>query len=384
MDEKIYKINSDYYIKNIEIEIKIIPSINLDIFLPELGDQSRIIEVKDKIEKIDPVIWTKIRKYLNIYESPFRNLNYLKKPVSRAYYKLQEILIDFDINCYEDSFHIAESPGGFIQSIIEYRNKKKYDRDSKCFTVSLLDISNNDIPIYSQFIKNHKNVDIINTDRANWSGNITDINDVLDILKYIRFSKLMHNITLVTADGGINDKGVFNNKENAHINLFFCEITIALCTLNTRGTFILKIFDIYTTITRDLILLLTMLFEEVYITKPLTSRPTNSEKYIVCKYYKKKNFTVKMKNCFIKTIYSLKDDTIISRIFGDTADYTNINGQLKSINTIFCKNQAENIIKTLDFIKKNNFVNIHIDYSKNSNFNSKKDCLNSKWIEKYK
>ena len=29
-----------------------------------------------------------------------------------------------------------------------------------------------------------------------------------------------------------------------------------------------------------------MYFESVYITKPCTSRPANSEKYIVCKFFK--------------------------------------------------------------------------------------------------
>ena len=35
--------------------------------------------------------------------------------------------------------------------------------------------------------------------------------------------------------------------------------------------------------------LLNILFEEFYIFKPLTSRPTNSEKYIICKNFKDNN-----------------------------------------------------------------------------------------------
>jgi cap1 methyltransferase len=54
----------------------------------------------------------------------------------------------------------------------------------------------------------------------------------------------------------------------------------------TRGHFILKMFDVLTETSVHLLYLLFLFYDEVYIYKPKTSRPTNSEKYVICKYFK--------------------------------------------------------------------------------------------------
>jgi 23S rRNA U2552 (ribose-2'-O)-methylase RlmE/FtsJ len=52
------------------------------------------------------------------------------------------------------------------------------------------------------------------------------------------------------------------------------------------GHFVLKVFDTFSSSMIELMYLLTYLYEEVSITKPLTSRPANSEKYILCTKFK--------------------------------------------------------------------------------------------------
>ena len=47
------------------------------------------------------------------------------------------------------------------------------------------------------------------------------------------------------------------------------------------GTFVLKIFDIFTEPTIDFLYLLSSLYKNVFIMKPETSRIANSEKYII-------------------------------------------------------------------------------------------------------
>jgi hypothetical protein len=56
-----------------------------------------------------------------------------------------------------------------------------------------------------------------------------------------------------------------------------------LTCLKQGGHFVCKFFDILSEFTGDLVWLLYQLFDQVCITKPLTSRPANSERYIVCK-----------------------------------------------------------------------------------------------------
>ena len=54
-----------------------------------------------------------------------------------------------------------------------------------------------------------------------------------------------------------------------------------------KGTFVLKIFDIFNKLSVDIIYLLSYYYKKVFIIKPNTSRYANSEKYIVCMDYHK-------------------------------------------------------------------------------------------------
>ena len=55
------------------------------------------------------------------------------------------------------------------------------------------------------------------------------------------------------------------------------------------GHFVLKIFDIFEDCTIDILYLLNTFYEKVIVMKPYTSRYANSEKYIICKYFKYDN-----------------------------------------------------------------------------------------------
>ena len=55
-----------------------------------------------------------------------------------------------------------------------------------------------------------------------------------------------------------------------------------LRVLKKGGKFVLKIFDLFTDFSVDLVHLLYLHFEKISICKPYSSRPANSERYIVC------------------------------------------------------------------------------------------------------
>ena len=65
-----------------------------------------------------------------------------------------------------------------------------------------------------------------------------------------------------------------------------CQIAFAIAMQKTGGTFVLKIFDVFMQSTLDLLYILSICYERVFIIKPNTSRIANSEKYIVCKKFK--------------------------------------------------------------------------------------------------
>lgn len=64
--------------------------------------------------------------------------------------------------------------------------------------------------------------------------------------------------------------------------LFFCGTESHVLHI-LGGTFVCKFFDILEEFTGDLVWLLYQVFDTICITKPLSSRPANSERYIICK-----------------------------------------------------------------------------------------------------
>lgn len=68
--------------------------------------------------------------------------------------------------------------------------------------------------------------------------------------------------------------------------LFFGEILTAFHIQKEGGDFILKIYDCGFEVTRQLILLLALYYSTVKTVKPITSRPGNSERYLLCQGFK--------------------------------------------------------------------------------------------------
>jgi hypothetical protein len=100
---------------------------------------------------------------------------------------------------------------------------------------------------------------------------------------------------LVTADGGVEVDDDFDKQEYLNSKLIFYEALIGLTLVAGRvdngpvsgglqlgGSFVLKVFDTVSKISADTIFILTRCFERVSIIKPVTSRPSNSERYVIC------------------------------------------------------------------------------------------------------
>jgi len=90
--------------------------------------------------------------------------------------------------------------------------------------------------------------------------------------------------------------------------------------LNENGNIVLKIFDTFTSVTLKIIYILSLLFDETYIYKPLLSRLSDSEKYIICKKYNydSSNKNIKKIINMIETIITnINSNTFINDIFVD-------------------------------------------------------------------
>uniref|UniRef100_A0AAU8GCW7 Ribosomal RNA methyltransferase FtsJ domain-containing protein n=1 Tax=Faxonius propinquus nudivirus TaxID=3139431 RepID=A0AAU8GCW7_9VIRU len=100
--------------------------------------------------------------------------------------------------------------------------------------------------------------------------------------------KCQNNLNFVLADGCCNLQKMPLEiiQENFTKEININEIIIAFQTLKDGGFFIIKLFDIFLHFTRDLIYILSRCFTTITLLKLKSSRPTSSEKYLVCKNFK--------------------------------------------------------------------------------------------------
>ncbi len=91
---------------------------------------------------------------------------------------------------------------------------------------------------------------------------------------------------LVTADGAVDTSMDPNRQEEITAALHFCEIVAAIGLLAPGGHFMWKGFTLFEHASLSSLFLMGCLFEEVAVYKPCTSKPANSEVYVVGKSYK--------------------------------------------------------------------------------------------------
>lgn len=314
-------------------------------------------EINDEFE-----YWDIFKKITNPYEyihTPYNNKQSVSKlkPLSRAYYKMIEIIKMFDLlqdykDSFINSFHLAEGPGGFIEAVADTR-KNPLDI---YHGISLINKSNNIIPGWNKInsvLRKYPNIVI----EKGKSGD----GDLYKTINYTEIKdKYADKMDFITADGGFDFSVDFNKQEIYAIQLIFTQIIYALTLQKNGGVFIIKVFDCFSKSMVDMIYLLSSCYDEVYITKPNTSRVANSEKYIVCRGYNKidDKLLVSLINIYNKLIINQEKEpqTFMSSFFkgNHTIFFKN---EIKEINSLFGQRQIENIYNTIMLIKKCNRKN---------------------------
>lgn len=115
-------------------------------------------------------------------------------------------------------------------------------------------------------------------------GDIFIPENVRSFSKFVKESTDNQGVHFVMADGGFSVEGQENIQEILSKQLYLCQFYMALSVLRTGGHFVCKLFDIFTVYSVGLIYLMYRAFRHVCIFKPNTSRPANSERYIICKW----------------------------------------------------------------------------------------------------
>lgn len=248
---------------------------------------SMVTDYKNKITPFNHNrSWDKYKKVSNEYEliftTPYAKHNVSPyNPVSRSFFKMWELLHDFKDEIIPQTSNngakflfLAEGPGGFLEAVMKYRNNP-LDH----YYGMTLRPDNKSIPEWK--LKKFESLfmhQITTLYGADDKGDLYNLENTHHVATQLG----MNSMELVTADGGFDFSSNFNGQEDLSSKLIKCETYCALHLLKDKGTFILKIYDMFHEHTLWLMQLLYRSFDYMYITKPVTSRPANSEKYLVC------------------------------------------------------------------------------------------------------
>lgn len=312
---------------------------------PSLSEYLQKVKFKINLHEKD---WDIYKKFTNPYEYINTVCNQYNlcvskyKPLSRSFFKMMEIILVFDLikqSTPIKTFHLAEGPGGFIEAVARERQNKS----DSYVGMTLMD-SNNDpnIPSWKKsdlFLKQNKNVYI--ETGSTGTGDLLNIDNFDSVVK--KYNNSMH---LITADGGFDFSTDFNNQESTIFKLLMAQVCYALCTQNEGGVFILKMFDCFLSNTVDLLYLLSSCYNQVYITKPQTSRYANSEKYVVCKGFRNNIHVPLIRH----TLSMIINNNNIHRLFTFNIPNHFIT-KMEEYNAIFGQQQLENINSTIRFIE---------------------------------
>ena len=280
----------------------------------------------------------------------------LHRPLSRSYFKMIELIQEFDLHVSMPTplrtFHLAEGPGGFIEALVERRRTmgKKCDIHHGMTLIRREEIAevNTDIPGWNKahgFLHANQHV-FIETGLDN-TGNIMSIDNFVHIV-----SKYGSTMDMITADGGFDFSPDYNNQEKNAADLIFGQIAYAVCMQRLGGSFVLKIFDTFTKYTTDMISLLASMYQSVHITKPLTSRHANSERYLVCRGFKFSDISLFYSFIYDAFVSILQLPHINNRCILHKKHISCIfMSKIEECNAIFGEQQIENIHQTIQMIQ---------------------------------
>jgi 23S rRNA U2552 (ribose-2'-O)-methylase RlmE/FtsJ len=205
--------------------------------------------------------------------------------VSNAFTKLYEVLeyhqlIDYNKESI-DAFHICEAPGNFIYSTNHYLKSNnpniKYNWHANSLNPFNQSVKDKYGKVFSddyKLMKHYKNKWIFGEN--NGTGDITNVKNI----KY--FLKTINKVDFISGDCGLwTEQSKSDEQEVIMGQINFAQIIVVLTMLKEGGSFVVKH---YTPMTQPVIIsylyLLNMVFDEIFIMKPLASRPSTRELYL--------------------------------------------------------------------------------------------------------
>ena len=346
-----------------------------------------VTKYKDKITQYyKNKSWDKYKKLSNEYElvfyAPNANCNVsLYNPISRSFFKLWELVHDFDdiLGVTQEkpikSVFLAEGPGGFVEAFYKKRKDHDYAHLDTYYGITLKSKYNKMIPDWK--MKNDLPINI--SYGKDGTGNLYNIENINHFVEEVG----KNTVDFLTADGGFDFSSDFNNQEEQSYRLLVSEVLMALLLQKEGGSFILKVYDCFNDDTIKLLQILNKCYTTIFFIKPLTSRPANSERYILCTHFKPPVCNqVKKYVQLLRNMVICYDEKFNQRILSEIAIEYNFMYSIVNYNMLYTMRQIYYIQKTI------NYINFFIEKGKGADdvmnvLLDKHTNKSKKWCTKY-
>jgi len=270
---------------------------------------ARLNAAKKLLDPIPKTQFLAINQLLDLYRNLRSTMQkkYHMFDATNASLKMYELLMKMnlvDCTTLEDnklnSFSNAELPGAFIIAINYYMkskcNGKVFNWLASSYLPEAAAATGNKTILEDKF-------KLYAMNRDKWfmgprpnalpegfddiTGDVTDPNTVISLGIGVKsLFTTTAGAVLYTSDVGIDVTGDYAGQEENTSAINYGQIISGLLSLAPGGNFVTKQYTFFTPFSRSLIALVASFFEETYITKPATSRPGNSEIYLVGKGFK--------------------------------------------------------------------------------------------------
>lgn len=191
--------------------------------------------------------------------------------ITNAFMKMYEMLEHLDKYIPSTGtlrmYDVAGAPGMFVIATERYLRETKRDTILEWHASSLVDDKDALCDLYGLYAKNPGRFE---------PCNVLNVDDIRRCLRKGKFD-------LVTGDIGIPHDDDFDHlQEERQLDIEWGQMAMALNLCDRGATMILKMYTLLTEENHVLLDTLTNHFEQVYLSKPFTSRVINDESYIIC------------------------------------------------------------------------------------------------------
>lgn len=276
--------------------------------------------------------------------------------VTNAWVKMYELLHTYKLFDNDASkintFHICEHPGAFIYSIAEYIKRNTAAEHNFRFQ-SLKPKKGTGSKIFST----EKGLLSKHSDKLDYAsdGDITNIDNIKYYIDKYRSKKW----DLITSDCGLDCSDDFNKQETVLAPIYGGALITALGIGSKGSNYVYKIFSFHTKYSIELLAISKQYYENVFITRTLTTKSTSGEIYVVCINQKRALTDNEIEDLISKYNKGSFMDKIPKNMSDDIIKYNDLltKRRILSINFIIFR------YNNIEFVHKNKVI---LDYVKES------------------